>query len=632
MGWKHVALGALLVGLTLVAWAPALDLPFLNFDDPEYVVENPHVTAGLTAASVRWAFTHVHHASWHPLTGVSHMLDVELYGLDPRGHHLTSVLLHALAALTLFLAFTRLTGAALASAALAAVFAIHPLRVESVAWVSERKDVLCGVGWMLALWAYAAWVARPAWWRYALVVGACAVALLAKPMAVTLPAALLLLDWWPLGRWRRGLVVRLVLEKAPLFVLAATMSVVTVMAQRASGAVASLEALPLGARIGNALVAYVTYVVQTVWPRGLAVFYPLRPVPLWEAVAAALLLAAVTLLVWWARRRRPYLLAGWLWYLVTLLPVIGLIKAGEQALADRFTYIPGIGLGIMAVWWLAEIAARSRAARLAVAVTAAAALAAAVVTTRRQLAHWESNLTLFSHALAVTRDNQLAHTNLGEALTAAGRHEEALAHYREAVRLEPDSARLQTNLGIGLAARGERAAAHARYEHALRLDPGHAPAHFNLGVLLAAEGRVDDAMTQYRDAIRLRPDYAKAHSNLGLLLLQRGQPAEAVEHFATALRAAPRLMEARGNLALALEALGRPEEAVAQYREALRWSPRDPRLHHNLGGLLVDLGRPAEALGPLREAVRLTQRRDPALLEQLAAAEASAAHGGTAAP
>jgi tetratricopeptide (TPR) repeat protein len=593
-----------LLVLSLAVWAPATRLPFVNFDDPGYLFESPHITAGLRGDGIAWAFTRTHNANWHPLTTLSHMLDVELFGLAPHGPHTTNVALHALAALVLFAAFSRMSGAPVASAALATLFAIHPLRVESVAWVSERKDVLCGLGWMLALQAWAAWAQRPATWRYALVVLSCALALLAKPIAVGLPLTLLLLDLWPLGRWRLG-ARRLVVEKGPLFAMAAALAVVTLGVQTSWAAVVALDTLPLGARVTNALVSYVTYVAQTVWPSGLAVFYPLREVPAAQAAAAGLLLAAVTLAVVGLRRSHPHLLVGWLWYVVALLPVIGLVQVGEQARADRYTYIPSIGLGVMAVWSLRSLALRSRAARVGVGVAAILVLAVSAVATRRQLAHWESSVALFSRALAVAGESPLAHANLAEALTALGRHEEALGHYEAAARMQPESASAQTHWGVGLAALGDHASARARYDRALQLDPTHAPAHFNLGALLAAQGRVDEAAARYHEALRLRPDYAKAHSNLGLLLLLGERTEEALVHFEAALRAAPGLSEARGNLALALEALGRREEAVLEYREALRWRPDDPRLHHNLGNLLAALRRPDEAEASLREAARL---------------------------
>jgi len=622
---RTAALGLLLAVVTLGVWAPAMQLGFVNFDDPEYVVDNPWVRRGLTRESVVWAFSRTHSATWHPLTGLSHMLDVELFGLAPAGHHATSVLLHVLATLALFAALVRLTGAPGRSAAVAALFALHPLRVESVAWVSERKDVLCGLWWMVACWAWAGWARHGGAGRYALVVGATMLALLAKPMAVTLPFALLLLDWWPLDRMRRDGVRALLVEKLPLIVLAGAVAGITYVVQRGAGAVVSLDALPFGDRAANALVAYVAYLRQTVWPAGLAVFYPFEPVPAWQAASSAALLAAITAGALWQAGGRPYLAVGWLWYLGTLFPVIGLVKQGDQAMADRFTYIPSVGLAIAAGWGVAALAPRARRAGPVTAIVVV--LAGHALATRAQLAHWRSSEALFTRALAVTRDNGVAHLNLGAALEAAGRGDEALPHHREAVRLKPRDPRALVNLGQALAARGDRAGARARYEEALGFAPQFALGHLDLGLLDAAEGRLDEAVSHYEAALRIDPSYVKARVALGLARSGQGRLSDAVAELEAALRLDPRHTVARNNLALVLEAAGRREEAVLRYRESLRETPDDPRLHHNLAALLLDGGRRDEALAHLREAVRL-DGRDPQLREALARAEAAAS--GTA--
>lgn len=607
---RDLAIAALLVALTCAVYAPVREFPFQNYDDPEYVSENPYVVRGLTWDGVRWAFTSVHHASWHPLTGVSHMLDVSLFGLDAGAHLLVNVALHATAAVLLFVALRRLTGAVWAPAFVAAILALHPLRVESVAWVSERKDVLSACAWMLALWAYAAWVARPTRAGWAAVVATFALGLLAKPMVITLPFVLLLLDVWPLRRWRIGrdrpaALGALVREKLALFVLAAIAGVVTYATQAGVGAVADLDAVPLGLRIANAVVSYVRYLGQMIWPVGLAVFYPLLPLSTATVAASTLFLAVVSALVVRAAPRRPYLLVGWLWYLGTLLPVIGLVKQGDQAMADRFTYLPSIGIGIMIAWGAAELAAASRTARRLLPAAAVAALVACAVVSRAQLAHWGSSERLFAHALAVTRDNYVAHTNLGIALERTNRIDEARAHYEAAVRLKPGYAKAQLNIGRMLAASGQREAAAEHYRAAMRIDPRYPAPHFNLGVLYAADGRLDDAIASYEAALRLDPAYARAHNNLGMALGMRGRHTEAIGELETALRLDPSLTPARNNLAVALEEVGRGDEAIALYVTSLRMAPGDPRVHYNLATLLEARGRTDEALAHYREAARL---------------------------
>jgi Flp pilus assembly protein TadD len=618
------ALAVALAVVTLAVWLPATQLGFINYDDPEYVLDNPFVRAGLTWSSVVWAFTHVHSATWHPLTGLSHMLDVTWFGINPAGHHATSVVLHVLTTLVLFATLVRLTGAPGRSVVVAGLFALHPLRVESVAWVSERKDVLCGVWWMAACWAYVGWARAGGAGRYAAVVATTALALLAKPMAVTLPFALLLLDWWPLERLRSSDVLARVREKAPLFVLALAAAVVTYRAQDDAGAVVSLATVPLASRVANACVAYVAYVRQTLWPSDLAVFYPFHPVAAWQALAAAGLLVGVTAGAWWQRARRPYLVVGWLWWVGTLVPVIGLVKQGDQAMADRFTYLPSIGLALAAVWGVAEILAQKPRVRTALAV---AALVACALVTRAQLWVWRSSIALFAHALVVTRDNALAHLNLGQALETDGRRDEALVHHREAVRLDPRNPRALVNLGQALAARDDRASARTLYATALELAPGHAMAHLNAGLLEAAERQWDAAAAHYEAALAIEPGYRKARIGLAIARREQGRFDDAIAVLQAVLREDPHDAIARNNLAVTLEAAGRREEAVAVYQASLRETPGDPRVHFNLAAVLLVLGRRDEALAHLREAVRLDPR-DASLRDALQRVEEAARAAG----
>lgn len=613
-----LAVAAALVAITLVLYAPVRTHEFLNYDDNEYVTEHPHVPHGLTWAGVRWALTGVHQATWHPLTSLSHLVDVELFGLDAGAHLLENVVLHALATAVLFLVLAAMTGARWPSAWVAAVFAWHPLHVESVAWVSERKDVLSGLCWMLTLAAYLRFVRRPTWGRWAAVVAVFAAGLLAKPMLVTLPFVLLLLDWWPLGRLRdRATAIALVREKVPLFALAAVMSVLTVAAQRSAGALAAtLASTPLPYRLGNAATSYVTYLRKTVWPTGLAVFYPApQHLSAWHALGAGLVLLVISVAVTVAGRRRPFLAVGWLWYLGTLVPVIGLVRQGDQAMADRFTYLPAIGLYVMVAWGTLSIPMARRAGVIRTAgpgaMLAIATLAACLVVTAAQIPHWRNSLTLFSHAVAVTHDNHVAHSNLGIALDARGRHDEAMEHYARAVAIAPGYAKAHLNLGRALARAGRGPEAEAEYAEAVRLDPGSAAAAYNLGLARAERGALDEAIADYRRALAIDPQYAKAANNLGWALAAKGDATAAVTAYERALAIDPTLVPAHNNLALTLADLNRLDDAITHATTATNLAPTEPRAHANRGTLLARAARYPEAIAAFREALRL----DPTLEE-----------------
>jgi Tfp pilus assembly protein PilF len=562
----YLALGLCL--LTLAAFLPVLRNGFVNFDDPQYVYANPHVRQGLSAAGLRWALTTQVAGHWHPLTLVSHMLDVQLYGLDPEGHHLTSLLLHLVNVLLLFTVLHRMTGRPLRSAAVAALFAVHPLRVESVAWVAGRKDLLSGLFWMLALAAYLRYVRAPSAGRYLLVAAAFAASLTAKATAVTLPAVLLLLDFWPLDRWRgqpqalsRRRALWLAAEKLPLFCLSAAAGVIAV--QVAAGPVASGSTAPLAMRAANALTSYVAYLGKTLDPRRLAVFYPFEAVPAGRAVAAALALAGITALATFGAlaapaapaapkapampavpagrvpQRAPYLLVGWLWYLVTLAPVIGVVQAGWQGMADRYTYLPSIGLFLAAVWGAADLAGLAerwrplrRLRRGAWLVRGTAAAAAALVllgltaVTRRQCGTWIDSFTLFSHALQV-EESYVAHTNVAEELRARGDRAASLAHYRAAVRLAPRSPQAHAALGNALRAWGQPAAALQPLRAALALDPTDERARLILAMALDDLGQPDLAIVELRRVLAYHADSIAAHQGLAVLLQRAGDAAEA---------------------------------------------------------------------------------------------------------
>jgi tetratricopeptide (TPR) repeat protein len=619
-------IAAALAAATLAVYGQVAGHAFLNFDDNEYVVANPHVRAGLAAASVRWALTHVHAATWHPLTSLSHMLDVQLLGLHAGAQLLENAVLHALNAVLLFAALRRMTGARWPSALVAALFALHPQHVESVAWVSERKDVLSTLFWMLTLLAYAAYATRPQGRHYLVVVAVFALGLLAKPMLVTLPFVLLLLDYWPLRRLDPAHPdARLLWEKLPLIGLAALDSAVTYYAQQQAGAVVSTAAIPLSARLANALIAYATYLWKTVLPIHLAAFYPLHlPVPAWQTALAGLALVLISAGVLAAARRRPYLVVGWCWYLGTLVPVLGVVKQGEQAMADRFTYVPLIGVFIMLAWGLADLAAARRWPARRLWPAAAAGLAVCAVLSVWQVGQWRDSATLFRHALAVTTDNYLAHVNLGAALVADGRIDEALPHFEEGLRLRPDFVKAHVDVGMALAALGNADAANAAYERALAIDPASALAHYNLGVLRAQQGRLDEAVAEYRAALAANPDYANAHNNLGLALGALGRSGEAIDHYRAALALRPDLAPAHSNLAVALESAGQLDEALAHYQAAVALAPEEPLARLNLGAVLMGRGRIDEAIAQYREALRLRPGLSDA---QIALADALARRG-----
>ncbi|HOC56965.1 MAG TPA: tetratricopeptide repeat protein [Verrucomicrobiota bacterium] len=635
--------------LTLALFYPVVNFEFLNFDDPDYVTKNPIVQTGLTVKGVLWAFQTTHASNYHPLTWLFHMLDCELYGLTSGGHHLTNVFLHLANTLVLFALLRRMTGALWPSALVAALFAWHPLHVESVAWVSERKDVLSTLFGLLALLAYGFYAERPGWKRYALTLLAFVLSLLAKPMLVTLPFLLLLLDFWPLGRsaecgvrgaesggsGRLRLWRKLILEKAPFFGLSLISCVVTFLAQKGGGSVASMAHIPLGERAANAAVAYASYLWQTIWPLELAAFYP-HPLhsPGVKVMAALLVLLAVSAVVFLSRR--AYLIMGWLWYLGTLVPVIGLVQVGDHARADRYTYLPLVGIFIGVVWAATELAAARPSWRRPLQVLAVCVGALLMLSTRLQLSHWKSSENLFQRALAVTDNNYIAHNNLGNVLDLSGQHAAAKQHYQETLRIRPDFAGTHYNLANVFAREGNLDAALKHYRAAIELQPNYADAHYNLGVLLANRGQADQAIEHYQAAFRSRPAFAEAHNSLGNLLFQQGKLTEAIAAYRAALQARPDYLDALLNLALALQQAGKDTEAVQQYAEATRLHPESPRAHSDLGVALARQGQFREAERHLAEVVRLEPQNADAhynlgnvLLDQGKAEQAAAQYAET---
>ena len=609
---------------------------FVNLDDNKYVYENPLVRGGLRAQKIGEAFTQSHAANWVPLTWLSLMGDYELHGLHAGGYHLTNVLLHAVTTVLLFLVLTQMTGRIWPSALVAALFAVHPLRVESVAWVTERKDVLSGLFFALALGAYVGYVRhRPSLARYAAVMVVFALGLMSKAMLVTLPLVLLLLDYWPLGRWaaspcrratlrhgKEGALVdranfleavlgrfpspwHLVIEKLPLLVLVAGSCLVTVCVQ--GEALAANEFVPLSWRLGNAPISYVTYLSQFLYPASLAVLYPPLglDVPLWKVLAAVLIVLGITAAALAARRKRPYLLVGWLWFLGMLLPVIGLVRVGLTAVADRFTYLPQIGLCIALAWAAGDVY-RSWPHRRGVCGMASALLLAILMGCAwRQTSFWRDSETLWTHTLACTARNSVAHNSFGVVLTNQGRHDEAIVQYQAALEIDPEYQEAYCNLGTALAGRGQYGEAIACYQKALQIQPDFMPAHCNLGRVLAEQGRLDEAILHDEKAVEIQPDNAEAHATLANHLGSRGRFAEAAAQYQRVLEIVPDDADAHYGLGAALRAEGQMDEALGQFERALELQPDHAEAHFNVGVALGDRGQFQQAIMHCRQALAI---------------------------
>jgi Flp pilus assembly protein TadD len=701
----EVAICALLVVAVLAVFGQTVQHEFFDFDDSAYIYGNLHISRGLTASGVVWAFTQGGEANWIPLTWLSLMLDCQFYDLHAGGHHLTNVLLHAATAVLLFLVLRRMTGRVWPSALVAALFAVHPLRTESVAWVTERKDVLSGLFCMLTLWAYLGYVRhRFSWARYALLMVLFALGLMAKPMLVTLPCVLLLLDYWPLGRMPNRpsvtatppaavafsaehpsmameAVVRsgadfwqgmlgwlwssrhLLIEKIPLFALAAGDCLVMILIQDRT--LVSTEYLPLWWRLSNAAITYVTYLGQFFYPVGLVVVYPRLglDLPWWQIGAACLLLVSITAAAFLGRRRCPYLLVGWLWYLGMLVPVIGLLQVGCTSRADRFTYLPQIGLAVALVWGAAGLCRAWPYRRWAGGLASALVLIVLIVCAFRQTSFWCDGETLWTRTLALTSRNYMAHNGIGGALASTGRMDEAIAHFRQAIAISPHCAAFHTNLGNALIELDRPDEAREEFRKVLEIDPHDAEAYERLGVLFANRGQINEAIAFFRrsldinpknsdtcydlgkallkrgrqsearrlfqKAMELVPDYVVVHNDLGKVMAADGQFSAAIKHFERALDGDPKCRSARLNLAKALSARGRFKDAIAQYRTAIRLDPNDPEALDQFAWLLATcpdarLRSGKEAITLAERASRLCGGKQPEALNALAAAYAEA--------
>lgn len=580
------------IALATLVWCvfgQTLSHRFVNFDDQSYVYANSVISRGLSFSSIGWAFTHTLSHNWHPLTAISHLLDCQLFDLKPAGHHFTNVLLHSISAVLLMLALFRMTGALWQSACVAALFAVHPLRVESVAWISERKDVLSGFFFMLTLLAYAGYARKTFLRRYLFMSVLLACGLMSKPMLVTVPIILLLLDYWPLGRFGgdRANLSRLFLEKIPLLIMAAIVGLVTIRIQQHG--INFTESISLPWRMGNAIVSTGVYLQQFVWPTGLAVFYPHAgaQLPFWQIVITSILLIGVTVAALLLRKNYPYFFCGWFWYLVMLMPIIGIIQVGDQAHADRYTYLPQIGIALTLVWGIGDLSRRLQIRY--VVLTAAGALAiglfawlAAVQTT-----YWRDSESLWNRTLAVTKNNDLAHERLSSALLDQGRPDDAILHAELAININNRDGSAENDLGAALARRGQPDEALKHFRKGLELDPSLSSIHYNIANALAAEGNTAEAVAEYKRQLAIAPGFAEAHNNLAMLLVRMGRFAEAEDHLAKALSSQPNYPEAHNNLAIVLSQRGQIEEAIGQWEKTISIDPNNLDANANLAWVLA---------------------------------------------
>ena len=636
-----------LAAATFVVYWPVCNYDFVNYDDNVYVTDNAHIQSGFTLESIRWALSKPVARNWHPLVCLSYMLDYRIFGLDAGGFHMTNVVFHVANTLLLFLVLGKISGRIWQSAFVAAAFALHPLHIESVAWIAERKDVLSSFFWMLTIAAYVRYARRPSVKRYVPVLLAFILGLLSKAMLVTLPFVLLLLDYWPLNRTQRakadsnsdsdnadspsGLYQRrtfgaLVKEKIPLFIFSVVFSVIAVLTQRRGGTMHSLEIIPLHIRIANALVSYVKYIQKMIIPARLAVLYPHQVHKLaWShVIIAGLVLVGLSFIIIRYRRRRPYLAVGWLWYLGTLVPVIGLVQVGVQAMADRYSYIPLTGLFIIIAWGAAELMSRWRYRKVALGLAAGLILAGLMVTSRLQLRHWENSIALFKHAISVTDNNATAHNNLATALDDEGESEAAIEHYLKALEIKPNYAKARFNLGNSLVHLGRFDEAVEQWTEVLRIKPKFVDALINIGCVLTRQGKFEEAIEHYQRALAFKPGDATAESNLaktrqrqremkevlnyygrGNELAKQQKFSEAIASYHQALQINPNFAPAHNNLANVYILLGEFDKAFYHNSKALKINPNFADAHHNLGVLLSQQGKVEQAVCEYRKALEI---------------------------
>jgi len=600
---------------------------FVHMDDNAYVFANMNVQTGLNPASVKWAFTSIEAAFWHPLTWLSLMLDYELYGLNAGGYHWTNLLLHTISTVLLFLVLNLMTGSLWRSGFVAALFALHPLHIESVAWVAQRKDVLSTVFWMLTMYAYLIYVRRPGFWRYFIVMVVFVLGSMAKPMLVTLPFVLLLLDYWPLRRFtfapvpqvqeidayqekaksgQGGTILLLVVEKVPLIALSIAFSVIVLITENKGAAIASFHELSFFARLGNALVSYLTYLYKMIIPINLAVFYP-HPLtwPGWQVLSCFLVLSSITAIVVFYLKRFPYLAVGWFWYLGTLVPVIGLVQVGSHAMADRYTYIPLIGLFVILAWGFFDLALKWKKGRVIFSSFACLILCALAAASVFQLRHWENSLTLFKHALAATKGNYLAHSSIGAALLSKNKIDEAITHYLAAVKLRRDYALAYFGLGYSYYLKENYPQALFNYTQALKIDPDYFNVHYQLSHLLLKMNRLNEAIEHCRRAIALKPDFSASYTVLGNIYLHQRNYEQAIQEYRRSLKLLPEQAGVHHNLALALLHQNKIAEAAIHFEQALQLEPQYANAHFYLAKILNSQGRKKDALYHHLQAIKI---------------------------
>lgn len=628
------AICLLLAAVVLLTFGQSRNFGFVNFDDAVYYSSNYYVKAGLTWAGFKWAFQTGYASNWHPLTWLSLMLDAQLFGPGPAGPHFTNVLLHAINAVVLFLLFRRLTGALWPSAVVAALFAVHPLRVESVVWISERKDVLSGLFFLLTLGAYALFVEKSKAQNpksklfYTLCLLAFVCGLMCKPMLVTLPLVLLLLDYWPLNRFTPSALKRLLIEKIPFFILSAASCIVTMLAQQQ--AIKPMGVLPLPLRLSNAVIAYITYLLQMIWPHNLAVLYPYRfNPPNWQVAGACILMLCITFPALLMARRFPYFLTGWLWYLGMLVPTIGLVQVGEQAHADRYTYLPQIGLYLIVVWATKDFSVSWHIRRRIPVTLTFVLIGILMVCTLKQTAYWRNEESLWKQTIACTTGNYLAHNDLGYVLAAKGRIPEAIEHYQKAIEIDPTCADAYNNLGTIYLNQGQLDEAARLYHRAIDIYPSFAEAYNNLGILLMKQGRPAEAIEQFQKALELEPDNAEIQNNLANVFTTQGRADEAIEHYRQALAQMPDSVHAHYQLGFLLQGRGEFAASVAQFQMVLELDPKHVSAQNNLAWLLAtcpdnSVRNGTKAIELAQQAVQLSGGEASEILDTLAAAYAEA--------
>jgi Flp pilus assembly protein TadD len=636
-----------LVAATLAAYEPIRHNGFVSYDDGGYITENPNVTGGITRESVIWAFTNSHMGNWHPLTMISHTLDCEIFGLNPLWHHFINVLFHILNALLIFWILTATTGAMWPSAFVAAVFALHPLQVESVAWASERKAVLSSLFWFLTIAVYIWYTKRPGIGRYILLFTVYALCIMTKPVVVTLPLVLLLLDYWPLERIRRRKTEdrgqraggasqkvsagRLIVEKIPLLVLSGILSVITFVAQQSGGAVVTLERMPLDYRIANAFISYTKYIGKIIWPSQLAAFYSYLRANFSDANVAVcmLIFILISLFSIYLGRRRKYIVTGWLWYVGTLVPMIGLVQVGMQSMADRYMYIPMLGLLIIVAWAVKDLVFNRPRWKAAVSVLAAVALLSAVIVTRTQVRYWQNSMSLFENASKVTKNNHVAEKGYGSALFAAGRLDEAIVHLRNALQTHPGYLAAGNELGRVYLRQGKFNEAVACFNELLKLNKNSAELYYNLGIVLSLQKKYEEAIKHFAKVLELNPKYPDAHNNMGTALLAAGRITEAIKHLNEALRTDSNDVGLYENLGNAYVQSGKYDLAVQNWAKALDLKPNSTEVLNNMAWALATTGDVSvqdanKAVELAQFACELTGYKNPSFLDTLAAACAAA--------